>query len=36
VAWADWRRKIVKYKPFLDYDVKNIRSIVEAHQDENT
>lgn len=36
VMWADWRRKIYKYKPFLDYDVRNIRSIVEAHRDENT
>ena len=36
VSWTDQRRKIVKYIPFLDVDLPKLRTILDAHQEENT
>ena len=36
VVWAEWRRKIVKYLPFLEFDREKTKSILAIHDEENT
>ena len=36
VAWADQRRKIMKYSPFLDLDRAKLKQILAVHDEENS